>query len=974
MCRCQKHLYCLAIVGILCASSQVADAAILRVDPAATGTGDGSSWPNAITSLPAALAASSFGDQIWLIAEEYSPGPNPGDFFDLKAGRQIYGGFSGGETSLAQRNPDPTENGCVLVGSGTNNVIVKGAIGATFQNTTLDGFTLEYAAANAIVCGNGGDPSSPTLRNLRVRFNDTPNDGAALLIRDGSIPIVEDCRFEVNGGEANGGAVACVDVPSPGMEFNRCKFIENICGAQGTCCHLGGAVYCSSSVVAFNDCDFFTNRATFAGQGGAAYFANGSSATLRRCTFDDNSADEGGALRFVGSDGFIVRCSFIGNSANGSGSTGNGGAFSFSGASSVTIYNTGFIGNFATSEGGAIYNERAETLYIMNGLFALNSCATNGGAINLFAGDAATIINSTFSDNTAVQEAGGLFADTFVPSNSVIVQNSIFWNNEDGASGSGDQEVVDAQLQSENANVISVEYSCIEDSNPNDSSIPFGGAADHNIDDDPEFSNPATNNYRLTIDSECINNAADELVADDDLDVDGDNDTGEKTPLDLDLLDRFFCIVDMGAYEFQDCDGDGTDDAAQIEACDADPECEDLDADDNGILDFCEPLITDPNELARNPIAIFPLQPVSISDLQHDQGWAIAGSATDSLLTNAGAVYFYRTDGQYWYGPTRKTSSNSQSFNKFGLTVGISGGWAVAGAPGADSETGEANVFKLNTANNTWSEFGDLLESATGLYVGQTVAIHGDVIAVAGASDSAVSGSSSGLVYVYRYNATAQEWQQEVTLIPSDTNALYFGISLAVSGDWIAVGYSTDENGPPAGVEMFHYDGTEWDADGLLDYPGLPDQDESGFGVSLAMDEDLLVAGSVGYADGDGNGEAYVYFLDGAWTHVETLNVEGVGADDLFGLDVDIWKNTVVGGAIVLVGASAQESNNSGAAYVFLLNECFDETLSHELQPTSPTSNARFGHLLSQFSIEGLILEPRAGSTDRLYEYSVLWP
>jgi len=422
----------------------------------------------------------------------------------------------------------------------------------------------------------------------------------------------------------------------------------------------------------------------------------------------------------------------------------------------------------------------------------------------------------------------------------------------------------------------------------------------------------------------------------------------------------------MGAYEFNDCNCNDIDDEAELSGS--------TDCDDNRILDECEAAIAGPDGLARDPIAIIPLEAVDMSDLQLDQNWMIVGSASDSLLTNAGAVYFYRWNAPYWYGPARKTSSNSQSFNEFGTSVGISGGWAVAGAPGADSPAGEANVFKLNTGNNTWSEFGNLLESSTGINVGAVVAIHDDVIAVSGASDSAVSGSSSGLVYVFHYNATAQAWQLKDTMVPSDGNAVYFGISVAVRDDWIAVGYSVDESGLPAGVEMFHYDGTDWDEDDLLDYPGAPAQDDSGFGMSLAMDEDVLVAGAVGYGAGAGNGEAYVSLLDGVWAHVETLDVNGVDADDLFGRDVDIWRDMTDDETIVVVGAPLQESNDSGAAHFFLLNECLGEMFHHELLPASPTSNGNFGHPVSHYDDVGIVRDPRAQSSDMLNDYRVLGP
>ena len=59
--------------------------------------------------------------------------------------------------------------------------------------------------------------------------------------------------------------------------------------------------------------------------------------------------------------------------------------------------------------------------------------------------------------------------------------NGILWGNRD-ASGMGLTSQV-SPLQ----NSTSAVFSCIQDENPNDANIPFGGAENGNIDDDPMF-------------------------------------------------------------------------------------------------------------------------------------------------------------------------------------------------------------------------------------------------------------------------------------------------------------------------------------------------------------------------------------------------------------------------------------------------------------------------------------------------------
>ncbi len=66
-------------------------------DDAATG-GDGTTWSTAYDSLSTALTTVQSGDQIWVAAGTYVGN------FTLALGVEVYGGFNGTETELAQRD------------------------------------------------------------------------------------------------------------------------------------------------------------------------------------------------------------------------------------------------------------------------------------------------------------------------------------------------------------------------------------------------------------------------------------------------------------------------------------------------------------------------------------------------------------------------------------------------------------------------------------------------------------------------------------------------------------------------------------------------------------------------------------------------------------------------------------------------------------------------------------------------------
>ncbi len=149
------------------------------------------------------------------------------------------------------------------------------------------------------------------------------------------------------------------------------------------------------------------------------------------------------------------------------------------------------------------------------------------------------------------------------------------------------------------------------------SDVQGGWPGTGNIDADPLFVDPANGNLHLLPGSPCIDAGNNWGVPPDTADVDGDGDTRELTPQDLDGNPRFNAdpadfdpgcgvpvVVDMGAYEFQfdpvdevflgDLDGDGTVGIVDFLALLANwgpcgPRCclADLDIDGNvGITDF----------------------------------------------------------------------------------------------------------------------------------------------------------------------------------------------------------------------------------------------------------------------------------------------------------------------------------------------------------------------------------------------------
>jgi hypothetical protein len=236
--------------------------------------------------------------------------------------------------------------------------------------------------------------------------------------------------------------------------------------------------------------------------------------------------------------------------------------------SSPTIMNCVFVGNTVEGEytrGPGVYCELGG-LTLMNCLIAGNT-AGGGGAGAFITGSNPTITGCTITANTATNRGAGL---NIVRGSNVTIANTIL---------SGNQAPLGPQINiqgSANPSTLTISYSNVEGGqaemyvNP-DCTLNWGPG---NIDADPLFVDPdgpdddpntfEDNNCRLSAGSPCIDAADNEAVPADTFDMDGDGDTDELIPFDLDDNPRFVDdpdtddtgngmppIVDMGAYEFQ---------------------------------------------------------------------------------------------------------------------------------------------------------------------------------------------------------------------------------------------------------------------------------------------------------------------------------------------------------------------------------------------------------------------------------------
>lgn len=423
---------------------------VLYVDSAATGTGDGSSWANAFTTLVAALAAASSGQEIWIAGatgagKSYSPGETAGSTFQMIAGVGVYGGFAGGETRRASRKPATNltyltgGNVCAHVVTGGVATVLSGVIIYRGYNEDASGAgmlgavsvldTVAFVENACMVNGNGlyNDPendgglSSFTLRSCLFYDNDyyDPETYYALgekgggLYFDNSTANIYDCEFK--GNMAGSGAAIYKGLAGTlnmvGGSVHDHVEDENMPSNTGAVHVKGGA----TRVVGV---DFYDNSFVLSlANGGAIYLETSAGATgeITDCNFLRNKVGGNGGGCFTPNTGFVYDgCLFDGNE---SGLGGGGLSTASTAGAAATVKNCVFVRNVSGGLGGGIHGQNIT----QNCLFAGNSAGTGGGIHGqlLTGSTGVTVIG-----NSATNAQGGLLLG-----NSTVLKNSIIWGN-----------------------------------------------------------------------------------------------------------------------------------------------------------------------------------------------------------------------------------------------------------------------------------------------------------------------------------------------------------------------------------------------------------------------------------------------------------------------------------------------------------------------------------------------------------------
>ncbi len=278
--------------------------------------------------------------------------------------------------------------------------------------------------------------------------------------------------------------------------------------------------------------------------------------------------------------------------------------------------------------------------------------------------------------------------------------------------------------------------------------------------------------------------------------------------------------------------------------------------------------------------------------------YAIVGAdENDDNGDRSGSAYIFVRDGEEWTQQRKLTADDAAEREMFGYSVSISGDYAIVGAYFNDDDgdrSGSAYIFVRD--GEEWTQQQKLTADDAAAYdwFGVSVSISGDY-AIVGALGNDDDGEMSGSAYIFVRDG--EEWTQQQKLTADDAAAGdAFGWSVSINSDYAIVGaYADDDDGDASGsAYIFVRDGEEWTQQQKLTANDAAAGDN--FGNSVSISGDYAIVGALeNDDDGENSGSVYIYSLASKIDiSSDELNFGAVYIDDSRELTITITNEGVL--------------------------------------------------------------------------------
>ncbi|MFK7772063.1 MAG: T9SS type A sorting domain-containing protein [Saprospiraceae bacterium] len=458
-----KSIYLLLSFLFIINTSQAQTTYFVKSD--ATGANNGTSWGDAFNDLQDALTNATLGDQIWVASGTYLPGTTDLATFHLTTDIQLYGGFTGTESSIDDRVIE--NNPTILSGDLNGDDVEDDFVTNRIDNTTHIMLIESTVTTATIIDGfifEGGHADDETLPDFIGQFGGGVWSFGA--------PQIFNCTFQQNYADLSGGGFFFRNEFSEGGKVVNCIFEDNNTGERGAGLT---ASFVSGNGIEIEDCQFINNHA---GLSGGSVFLVSTNGTIINSFFSGNSSNLAAGAVFINQtvdssmviSNTIQNCIFENNESSNAGGLG---IQSFGENHNYRVLNCTFEENGvsellpdALRGGGALFffNFSDGTTALVDSChFENNESDSLGGAIMFYDTDLTTnnnldVRNTTFQSNKALYGAG-IATEAKGMNQEVSLSNCEFLNNEAEFFGGG------YRTESDDVNLQIIVDECIFEGN-----------------------------------------------------------------------------------------------------------------------------------------------------------------------------------------------------------------------------------------------------------------------------------------------------------------------------------------------------------------------------------------------------------------------------------------------------------------------------------------------------------------------------
>ena len=261
------------------------------------------------------------------------------------------------------------------------------------------------------------------------------------------------------------------------------------------------------------------------------------------------------------------------------------------------------------------------------------------------------------------------------------------------------------------------------------------------------------------------------------------------------------------------------------------------------------------------------------------------------------------------------TASDGAASDNFGDSISLSGDTLAVGVPfdqiGTKLNQGSVRVFVRSGSSWVLQATLTASDGAAEDYFGWSVSLSGDTLAIGVPLDDILTVPNRGSVRVFVRNGTTWTQQQSLSGVSADDQ---FGSAVALSGETLAVGAPLDDVGAnldQGSASVYTRSGTSWTLQQTLTASDGAAGDYFGWSVSLAGNTLAIGVPADRVGTVEGQGSVRIFGRNGtSWTAQQTLTASDGAANDDFGQAVALQGDTLaVGVASDDIGANADQGS-----------------------------------------------------------------